>query len=193
LIAALAGCGGRTDSAASDASTPPGDGSVPIGDGFIGCTQNTDCPQPSLPYCQACFDGGADCARGRCVSGQCRGLPPSCPGPVTNPCAAHNCGDPCEQCLTLDGGCYPGKCAWGGACKAAQPVCSVDAGRGCAPSDAVGVGSCNYPLGWGWDGRQCVAIVGCECIGSDCGGLLVDSLSCDATFAECPKDGGAGM
>ena len=168
----------------SDATTPPGV------DGSMRCRGDSDCPQASTQYCVPCFEGGLDCAHYRCTNGSCVGVPAgrSCPGPLTNPCASKACGDGCQQCSTVDGGCYPGTCNWFGACKAATPVCTGQASRGCSPSDAMGVGDCNDFLGFGWDGSKCIALVGCVCQGSDCGILLSAEIDCNAVFAPCGHD-----
>jgi hypothetical protein len=174
------------DGASGDeqASQPGTDGGTP-------CSVDSDCTQPSDQYCVPCFDGGTDCSRIVCVGGSCTGHPANCPGPTTNPCAYKQCGDSCEQCATADGGCYPGTCNWFNECKAETPVCSISATYGCAPSDAVGVGDCNDFLGWGWNGGNCVPVVGCMCQGSDCTGLTTASASdCLGNYFMCPLDGG---
>jgi hypothetical protein len=184
------------DASVDSVATDPGDAAAeneqPVfgDDGALRCALSSDCPQPSAQYCVPCFEGGVTCARSECVGGSCQGLPPTCPGPITNPCAYKSCGDPCQQCSTSDGGCYPGSCSWFGSCKAAVPVCSMGATRGCAPSDAVGVGDCNYFLGWGWDGSKCLGVVGCLCQGSDCGMLLGSYDDCHTTFSLCSRDAG---
>jgi hypothetical protein len=173
----LAACAGRISSSGVDAG---------IGDGGAErCRIDSDCPQPSTQYCHPCFDGTTSCARARCRVGACVGAPPSCPGPVSNPCASKACGDACQQCATLDGGCDPGYCTWLGACKKTEPVCSIDAGRGCAALDAVGIGDCNFALGWSWTGTRCEAIFGCECVGSDCVLVVPDSVICRDAFFDC--------
>jgi hypothetical protein len=156
------------------------------------CHADRDCPQPSGQYCVPCFEGGVDCALSQCVAGACVGHAASCPGPITDPCAYKVCGDPCQQCSTPDGGCYAGTCNWFNECKQApSPACSIDAPYSCAPSDAVGVGDCNTFLGWGWDGSKCIAIVGCECQGSDCQGLTDSAeMDCLDIYSICPRDGG---
>ncbi len=180
-------CGGEASLGPRDAGA---DGRVEAGEVDSGadsttCLRDSDCPQPAGNYCIPCFEVGVSCASTRCMSGQCIGVAADCPGPLTDPCASRTCGDACQQCSTVDGGCYPGLCDWFGACKARTPTCSIDAGRGCSAMDASGVGDCNDPFGWAWDGIKCVAVVGCECVGSDCGELLPDSSTCAAVFSGC--------
>jgi hypothetical protein len=188
------------DDALNDSFVPPLDdaaladsqGMPSGGDSSLPCRADSDCPQPAASYCVPCFEGGMDCARSQCINGVCVGVPGgrSCPGPITNPCAYKMCGNSCQQCSTSEGGCYPGVCNWFGACKAAIPICSIHASRGCAPSDALGVGDCNDFLGFGWDGTKCIAIVGCLCQGSDCGTLLSAQFDCYGVFLPCMQEGG---
>ena len=196
-----AASGNDLDAAASDnapttdapTAAPEGGSVGPSGEAGT-CAQDNDCPQPAEMICDPCFDGGAFCAAFRCVAGRCQGIAANCGGPISNPCAGKTCGAACTQCDTVDGGCYPGTCDWFNACKSsAAPVCSVVATRGCAPSDAVGIGSCRIWLGWGWDGAKCVAVVGCICRGSDCGDLLADEPACEYVFRECGAEAGGGM
>jgi hypothetical protein len=79
--------------------------------------------------------------------------------------------------------------------------------RPCRPTDAVGGYDNNgiadslycgpmglttpvLILGWGWDGSQCKAILGCRCEGSDCPNLLSRRSACQAAYAHCSPDGG---
>jgi hypothetical protein len=186
-VVALGSCSGQQATSEFDAALPVADSGG--WEASSGCHGDNECPQPDGRYCQPCFDGGTSCAAARCLNGVCTGYPPMCPGPVSNPCASKACGDPCEQCSTFDGGCYSGTCSSLGACKNSTPTCSGDGGRGCAPMDAIGIGDCNYFLGWIWDGAACKAVVGCQCIGSDCGLGLNDSSTCQTVFSGC--SGGA--
>ncbi len=206
------GCGGREGGATLKASGGSGNGSetssgtasgsnddsstVRSSDASLevqgpgSCAAESECVQPMGQYCQPCFDGGPSCGRTKCVEGTCQYIPPSCPGPVGNPCASKMCGDPCEQCSTLDGGCYPATCDWLGACKTDVPVCTVFARRSCVV-DAIPIGDCNYVFGWWWDGSKCVAVVGCDCRGGDCGDLLQSSFDCIGEFrSTCDTDSG---
>jgi hypothetical protein len=216
VLLAVCGCGGRESGANAGAGTGSGHGSgtgstagsetasdnnddSSTGSGSDAsmdaqgpgsCATDSDCVQPAAQYCDPCFEGGVSCGRTACIDGTCQYEPPDCPGPVGNPCASKMCGDPCQQCSTLDGGCYPGTCDWLGACKTTVPVCSASAQTSC-DVDAVGIGDCNHVLGWSWDGSKCVAVVGCDCRGSDCGDLLPDSDDCIAEFRfTCNGDSG---
>lgn len=173
------------DSGAIDQEPPPAEG------GSATCRTDIDCQQPSQQFCVPCFEGGVSCATSRCIDDSCEGLAPQCSGPLTDPCAYKACGDPCQQCSTSDGGCYPGVCTWFGQCKAAtNPVCDVTATLGCGPTDAIGLGDCNIFLGWGWDGSKCIAVVGCLCQGSDCVSLVGAEMSdCLGAYSGC-RDGG---
>jgi hypothetical protein len=119
------------------------------------------------------------------------------PDVPVNPCASgtgHMCGSPCMQCNTLDGSCYVGTCDFLGDCTANDPQCESNATRSCAPTDADGANDaegneCNDFLGWGWDGSKCIAVVGCRCVGSECGSLLHDEFTCVVVYT---KDAGCG-
>jgi hypothetical protein len=166
-----------------------------VGEGGLAlCRTDSDCIQPSQQFCVPCFEGGVSCASTQCVNGNCTGFAANwgCSGPVTDPCAEKSCGDSCQQCSTPDGGCYSGVCTWFNLCKAdTVPVCTVTATRGCAPTDATGLGDCNDFLGWAWDGSKCVALAGCLCQGSDCSDLLGGSLGdCDSVYSDCRGNGG---
>jgi hypothetical protein len=168
-------------------------------DATAACTTNQDCPQGAFAgICVQCVDGGVSCASAQCVAGSCQGIPPPvCVfGSHDNPCAQKGCGDPCVQCNTQDGVCYPGSCNYLDACKAAPSTCpsptNPNPGYGCAAFDAVGVGDCNHLLGFAWDGLECVPVVGCVCRGSDCPDLITRSGDCAFTFEVCPQDAAGG-
>ena len=196
-----AGCGGRAGSTAnSNGGQEAGSRQSDI-DAFAfseeggesappaACVTDNDCSQPAEQFCDPCFDGGEVCASFHCVSGTCVGTAANCGGPLSNPCAGIACGGACTQCDTLDGGCYSGTCNWFNECKsAANPVCSITATRSCTPTDGAGIGDCDIPLGWAWDGSKCIAVVGCICRGGDCGTLLPDSQTCDDVFGQCAED-----
>jgi hypothetical protein len=81
----------------------------------------------------------------------------------------------------------------GGAC--ASPSCTpMNATAADLPSSGQpGLSECHSGmiLGWGWNGTQCVALVGgCSCVGSDCGCLLARRSACLARYAHCFADGG---
>jgi len=169
-------------------SNPGRDGVVDAGSiSATSCQVSSDCPTPSERYCQPCFEGGTACLQTQCADGHCQNAANICAGPISNPCAYKGCGDPCTQCSTRDGGCYDGTCNWLGSCKSEdKPVCSIDAGRSCSAMDTEGLGDCNDVFGWSWTGSKCVAIVGCICVGIDCGVVLADSFTCWASFHACP-------
>jgi hypothetical protein len=65
--------------------------------------------------------------------------------------------------------------------------------RPCSPLDAMGTppsgfssSECHDVFGWGWDGGKCIAIVGCSCLGADCGNLLPVQSACSSAYAHCP-------
>ena len=113
-----------------------------------------------------------------------------------NPCASgtgHRCGSTCTQCNTDDGSCYAGTCNFLGDCTVNDPQCGPNPKRSCGPTDAQGWpdaegNPCETVLGWAWDGK-CIAVVGCRCIGSECGSLLADNFTC---FAVYQHDSGCG-
>lgn len=83
-----------------------------------------------------------------------------------------------------------------GAPDAAAPEAGSDAPADiCSAWDAVaegegGADACGF-LGFAYNGRKCVRLVGCECVGVDCSHLYADGLSCAMDHATCPHgDGG---
>jgi hypothetical protein len=55
----------------------------------------------------------------------------------------------------------------------------------CSAQDARGKGQCERVLGYAWDGRQCVSLSGCSCVGTDCAGIFQKLESCQAAYAHC--------
>jgi hypothetical protein len=55
----------------------------------------------------------------------------------------------------------------------------------CEPDDAAGEGLCDAFFGYAWDGRSCVGISGCDCVGEDCADLTFDPAACEAAHASC--------
>lgn len=55
----------------------------------------------------------------------------------------------------------------------------------CAPDDAHGEGLCDAIVGMAWNGRSCVYLSGCSCVGSDCG-RYTSREECEAPRAACP-------
>lgn len=105
----------------------------------------------------------------------------------TSPCIQpFQCGDACSQCNTLDGSCYPGTCDVIGDCTTRDPRCGGPE-RTCEPTDAQGTSDvrsppCQKVFGWAWDGDKCVAVVGCQCIGSQCSSLMKDDQTCRVVY-----------
>lgn len=73
-----------------------------------------------------------------------------------------------------------------------QCVAQSAPSRPCTPTDAEGVpapgfssGECDKVLGWGWDGTKCIAVIGCSCLGADCGNLLSVQSQCRSAYASC--------
>jgi len=55
----------------------------------------------------------------------------------------------------------------------------------CAPQDARGEGACDMLLGWAWNGTECVALSGCECVGEDCDELYESPAECERAHVDC--------
>ena len=66
-------------------------------------------------------------------------------------------------------------------CAAAHADCP----RPCAPQRARGAGDCEAILGVAWNGRECVSLVGCECVGDDCDDLFDSIDECERAFGDC--------
>lgn len=65
-----------------------------------------------------------------------------------------------------------------------------DAPKGeCEARKAIGQGDCEAPLGYQWDGFDCVPVIGCGCNGSDCAELFDTRDACLGTFAICDPCG----
>ena len=195
-IGSIVGCGGGTRNSPSEdagASTDVNDvgASADVEDSSTGldsaqsCQDDSDCMQLAERFCLECYVGGTICAAARCINARCQSIPAWCDGPLTAPCERKHCGDDCEQCWTVDGGCYQGTCNWQGSCKPVAVDCSVDAGSICAPQDAVAVGDCNALLGFAWDGSKCNSLVGCTCKGSDCLFRRKSEFECFADHQSC--------
>jgi len=56
----------------------------------------------------------------------------------------------------------------------------------CEPMDAKPEGLCEAILGWAWDGQRCQQLVGCNCVGTDCGKLYASGTNCLADHESCP-------
>lgn len=104
----------------------------------------------------------------------------TCPKP--DPCAGKACGDTCTTC-SPDAPCPPvvETCDGTGQCVVGTPVCDVS----CAPMDAKGEGACAAFFGYAWNGKECVGLGGCSCVGADCKKLTFDLAACQAAHAKC--------
>jgi hypothetical protein len=96
------------------------------------------------------------------------------------------CGNACTQCNTLDGSCYAGTCDVIGDCTTRDPRCGGPK-RTCEPTDAQGTSDvrstpCQKVFGWAWDGSKCIAVVGCNCVGSQCSSLMKDEFTCFTVY-----------
>ena len=56
----------------------------------------------------------------------------------------------------------------------------------CKPMDAMGDGPCDMHIGVKWDGKACVNVSGCRCLGTDCSRLFKTKAACQAAYAGCP-------
>jgi hypothetical protein len=147
-----------------------------------------------------CFRGGAappppfpECGRDPTPSTSCSEFPP-CDAFLCAPQRVRAVG-PCalflgyhwdgRSCRPLSGcSCEGADCAELYAtveeCEADRATCPP-----CEPLDARGVGDCEAVLGYAWNGRECLAVVGCECEGADCG-RLASLEECLAVHRGCP-------
>jgi len=90
--------------------------------------------------------------------------------PDTGECEVPLWGEP-DNCTALGLICLEGEC--------------VKDGTSCEPMQAKGEGACAAELGWTWNGKTCVGLSGCECLGTGCADLFKDEKSCKAAYAEC--------
>lgn len=172
-----------------------------------------DLPAPGCnPPCEVASHGdwcdaeGTTCVRADCTIAACSGgiwrvetggcedagvcgcsMPPppgcyyvgcSCDSLACDPpqrCGRAVCGAGTECCNATCGLCVPP----GAGCT--EVACPAD----CTPMDAVGSGECAGSWGYAWDGGACVAVGGCECVGTECDALFASPEECEATFSEC--------
>jgi len=69
--------------------------------------------------------------------------------------------------------------------------CGIEFGEcqdSCAADDVQGVGMCAAILGFAWNGQSCVAIGGCDCVGSDCESLSMNPIDCLKEHTQCNAD-----
>jgi hypothetical protein len=195
-------CGG-VDAGAPGCRLPDGTicatgANCPAGDGCNTCVCG---PNGALSCTErACIDAGPapdvtptprSCRTGRdCPSGLCDG-PPGCGVPwrcvEARPCTGDVtpfCG--CDGMTFLGSSSCPGQ-----PFRARGPCTGSDGGApSCAPQDATGDGLCDAFFGFAWNGRTCVSVSGCRCVGADCGSLARDPMGCFARYGSCPRSGG---
>jgi hypothetical protein len=141
-----------------------------------------------------CSCEGEDCDRLYASEGECAIARGECPEPCI-PMDVEGVG-PCDAVL---GYFWDGTdCKALSGCSCAGPDCdrltsleTCMAAHGrcpppCRPMDARGVGGCEAIRGYAWDGRQCLAIVGCSCEGEDCDRRYVSLAECLGANADCP-------
>jgi len=62
----------------------------------------------------------------------------------------------------------------------------------CRPQLAIADGFCDinviFELGYVWDGFECHALLGCTCLGPDCGDAFPDEESCLAFYEMCLEE-----
>jgi hypothetical protein len=58
-------------------------------------------------------------------------------------------------------------------------------GPTCAALEVEGVGTCRALLGFGWNGRACISLSGCDCEGRDCDALHPSLEACKAAHDAC--------
>lgn len=56
----------------------------------------------------------------------------------------------------------------------------------CRAQDARAEGLCDLFLGVAWNGRVCVSLGGCRCVGADCGSIVRTQEECVRAHATCP-------
>ena len=66
-------------------------------------------------------------------------------------------------------------------CEAKYGQCGDD----CGAQDAAGEGACDQFFGFAFNGKGCVPVSGCNCVGSDCDSLSPDPKGCHIEFEEC--------
>lgn len=67
-------------------------------------------------------------------------------------------------------------------CVRAHASCALTS---CAAMDARGEGLCDAFFGYAWNGRECMGLSGCSCVGRDCGRAFESLAECNAAFDEC--------
>jgi hypothetical protein len=94
------------------------------------------------------------------------------------------CDPDCKEppvCATLLPVKMDGKCDMtNDPCWGSDPDCTS-----CAPQDAKGDGLCKMLLGVAWNGKECISLGGCSCIGEDCENLYADMDVCAKAHLAC--------
>lgn len=129
------------------------------------CGEDITCP-PGF-YCD--YDGL--CPR-PALTGYCSPRPTDCPSVV-------------DQVCGCDGVTYQNECL----ARRAGVAVETEGACGdlvCAPMDARVIDtSCDLVLGVAWDGMRCAPLVGCACVGSDCGTLYSSVTLCTRRRSAC--------
>ena len=81
---------------------------------------------------------------------------------------------------------YPPTREGEGACRREHVDCPSDAcpPDRCESMDARGEGLCERLLGHAWNGRDCVPLSGCRCVGSDCDSLYPSVVDCLRAYVD---------
>jgi len=152
-------------------------------DGTLACTELACVdagPPPDAPT-RTCRTS-SDCPRSMMCDG-----PPGCDVPWT--CVpARGCTADVAPFCACDGTTFYGSSSCPGRPYRARSICgpSADAGTvSCAPQDARGEGACDGFFGYAWNGRACVGVTGCRCVGADCPSISRDPDTCRARYAAC--------
>ncbi len=190
-----------------DAGPPPG---CDLGDGRV-CPRGQSCPSPD--GCNICFcdsTGMLACTGRACVDAgppedvpvprSCRSTgdcPPSmlCDGPpgcdtIWTCVPVRGCTADLSPFCGCDGATFESSSTCVGRPYQHRGACSGASDGGvapaCAPQDASADGRCDLFLGYAWNGRTCVGLGGCRCVGADCPSLYRDMRQCLAAHAGCP-------
>ncbi len=125
------------------------------------CTDAEFCDFPDAAMC-----GFAD------GTGICAPRPVGCPDVVEPVCAC-------------DGRTYGNECEAHAAGTDVLRREACDDDPDCAPMDARGEGLCDAFFGYAWNGRMCVGISGCSCVGTDCRALFETPRECEMAYGGC--------
>lgn len=155
------------------------------GNGSLSCSGSSDCPAQ---------DAGVDAGPARsCVSNNdCRGGelcdgPPGC-GVRWTCVSGRACTADSAPFCGCDGRVFYGSSSCPGQPYQNRGLCGIvppDAGNQCAAQNAAGSGNCAAFFGYAWNGRTCVGISGCGCVGSDCRTLAQSPEECRMRYSAC--------